>query len=111
MKVVDNGTEYTVVFPNGTSVNPGYRLTKTPSYPGIADDYRRTYRRLMDLKPDIWLMPHNEAYGFDSKLERSMKVGGSAWVDPEGYRKWLTLQREKFEAVIEKEKNSEPKSK
>jgi metallo-beta-lactamase class B len=26
-----------------TSVNPLYRLAVRPSYPGIADDYRRTF--------------------------------------------------------------------
>src|SRR6185295_9178172 len=55
-------TKYNVVFPNGTSVNPGYRLIKQPSYPRIADDYRRTMRVLEALKPDVWLHPHNEAY-------------------------------------------------
>jgi metallo-beta-lactamase class B len=45
MKVVDHGNTYTVVFPDGTSVNPGYRVARNPSYEGIADDYRRGRRR------------------------------------------------------------------
>jgi metallo-beta-lactamase class B len=49
-RVVDGGQTYTVVFPNGTSVNPGYRLVRDPSYPGIADDYRRTLHVLGGLR-------------------------------------------------------------
>jgi hypothetical protein len=31
--VTDRGKRYNVVFPDGTSVNPGYRLVNDPSYP------------------------------------------------------------------------------
>lgn len=54
-KIVSNGMTYTVIFPDGTSVNPGYRINRNPSYQGIADNFRRTFRTLESLKPDIWL--------------------------------------------------------
>lgn len=47
------GETYVVAFPDGAGVNPGYRLVKSPSYPGIADDYRNTHHKLEMLKPDI----------------------------------------------------------
>ncbi len=102
-KVVDNGKTYTVVFADGTGVNPGYRVTSNPSYQGIKDDFSRTFRVLDSLKPDIWLTPHNEVYGIDAKLTRSAKEGAAAWVDPDGYKKWVQLQRGKFEAALAKE--------
>lgn len=111
MKVTENGKAYSVVFPNGTSVNPGYRVVKNPSYEGIGDDFRRTLRILEALQPDIWLMPHNDAYGYEAKLARSAKERGTAWVDPEGYRKWVAVQREKFDAAVEKERGEEAKPK
>jgi len=40
--VVDNGKIYTVVFPNGLGINPGYRVASDPSCPGIGSNYRRT---------------------------------------------------------------------
>jgi metallo-beta-lactamase class B len=103
MNVADHGKTYAVVFPNGTSVNPGYRLIKEPSYIGIADDFRRTFRILDALRPGIWLHPHNETYGFEAKLARSTKDRAQAWVDPDGYKKWIISQREKFEATVDKE--------
>lgn len=69
--VVDGGKVYTVVFPNGTSVNPGYQLVVNPSYPGIADDYRRTLHILEMLKPDIWLGLHAEWYDPEGKRARA----------------------------------------
>lgn len=103
MQVADGGRNYTVLFPNGSGVNPGYRLVKNPSYPGIADDFRRTLRILESLKPDIWAYAHNETFDYDAKLARSTKEGARAWVDPEGYRKWIVSQRAKFEDAVQKE--------
>jgi metallo-beta-lactamase class B len=101
--VSHNGENYSVVFPDGTSVNPGYRLSVKPSYEGIGDDFRRTFRVLGSLKPDIWLTAHNDACGLDMKRTRAAKDGIKAWIDPEGYRKWVAAQREAFETVAGKE--------
>jgi metallo-beta-lactamase class B len=103
MKVVDEGKPYIVVFPNGTSINPGYRLVKDPSYPGIADDYRTTFRVLESLDPDIWLDAHTDVFDFEGKRERAKRDGVAAWVDPDGYRKWLAGVREKFETAVRTE--------
>jgi metallo-beta-lactamase class B len=103
MNVVDGGKAYAVAFPNGASVNPGYRLVRDPSYPGIADDYRRTLHVFETLKPDVWLMPHNEAYGFEAKRARADREGARAWVDPDGYREWAAAQRDRVEAATKRE--------
>ena len=108
--VTDGGRQYTVVFPDGTSVNPGYRLLKKPSYHGIADDYRRTFSTLAALEPDIWLTPHTEPFDFHAKRARVAVEGINAWVDPDGYRTWVDLQRQKFEAAVAKERVPKVKS-
>jgi metallo-beta-lactamase class B len=108
MNVTEGGKTYAVAFPNGASVNPGYRLVRDPSYPGIADDYRRTLDVFDRLKPDVWLMPHNEAYDFERKRARAAKDGVAAWVDPDGYRKWAASQRARFDAVIKQETGVAP---
>jgi metallo-beta-lactamase class B len=106
--VVDNGRIYSVVFPDGSGANPGYRLMASPSYAGIDKDFRDTFHVLESLKPDIWLALHNETYGFKEKSARSVKEGAEAWVDPEGYRKFVVDQRAKFEATINKELGEPP---
>jgi metallo-beta-lactamase class B len=102
-RIVDNGTSYTVVFPTSTGINPGTRFIDQPSYPGIAEDYRRTLQVLEGLAPDIWLFPHNEAYGFAAKRARVATEGVQAWVDPSGYREWVAAQRSRFESEIASE--------
>jgi len=103
MNATEGERSFTVVFADGTSVNPGYRLVKRPSYPGIADDYRNTFHTLAALTPDIWLTPHTEPFAFDAKRARAASDGVNAWVDPEGYRNWVDAQRKKFEAAVKKE--------
>jgi metallo-beta-lactamase class B len=101
--VVDSGKKYVVVFPDGTSINPGYRLLKDPSYPSIENNYRNTLHTLEMLKPDIWLSCHTEFFDFEKKRKSSMTKGVKAWVDPEGYRLRISGERAKFEAEINTE--------
>lgn len=108
-KLVADGKTYTVVFPDGTSVNPGYRVAKDPSYKGIGDDLRGTYRTLEGLKPDIWLLCHTENFKYEAKLAKAAKEGGAAWVDPDGYTKYVAAAKAKFEAAVEKETGTTPK--
>jgi metallo-beta-lactamase class B len=103
LNVVDNGKSYTVVFPNGTSINPGYHVVKDPSYAGIEKDLRRTLYTLETLKPDVWLYAHTDAYNYEGKLARAKTEGAQAWVDPQGYRRWLAAQRTKLESTIDTE--------
>jgi metallo-beta-lactamase class B len=100
MYVTQDGVDYFVVFPDGTSVNPGYRLVKDPSYPGIADDYRRTFDVLEKLEPDIWLHSHTSFFDFAGKRGRVGDKGVQAWVDPQGYRKFVAEKRKTFEEQV-----------
>jgi metallo-beta-lactamase class B len=108
--VVDNGKVYTVVFPNGLSINPGYRVARNESYFGIGNNFRRTLHVLETLKPDIWLSPHTETHDQDGKASRAKTEGIKAWVDPDGYRLWLVAQRENFEATVNEELGTKVKS-
>lgn len=101
--VTDGGKVYTVVWPDGLSVNPGYRVAHNPSYPGIGDDYRRTAARLELLKPDIWLVSHTDRFGLDAKRARAATEGAAAFVDPEGYRQYIAAQRAAFEEEVTRE--------
>lgn len=101
--IVDGGKTFVVAFPDGAGFNPGYRLAKNPSYPGIADDYRRTHHVLEMLKPDIWLAQHNEYYDLEGKRQRAQTEGVNAWIDPEGYRRWVASKKRVFEDQVDKE--------
>jgi metallo-beta-lactamase class B len=101
--LVVDGKPYVVVFPDGAGFNPGYRLAKNPSYPGINDDYRNTHHVLEMLKPDIWLAQHNEYYDLESKRQRAQTEGVKAWIDPEGYRRFIAGKKRAFEDEVDEE--------
>jgi metallo-beta-lactamase class B len=101
--LVVDGKAYVVVFPDGAGFNPGYRVAKNPSYSGITDDYRRTHHMLEMLKPDIWLAQHNEYYDLEGKRARARTEGVTAWIDPEGYRRFIAQKKREFEDQVDKE--------
>ena len=103
MSVTDKGKTYAVVFPGSTTVNPGTRLVKNPSYPGIADDFRRTFDRLASLKPDIFLAAHASFFDLEGKRARMKTEGAAAFVDRDGYRRLHAQKREAFEAAVKAE--------
>lgn len=107
-KVADGGKSYAVVWPDGMSVNPGYRVTTHPSYPGIGNDYRRTLARLQGLKPDIWLVSHTERFDLEAKRARAAKTGAEAFVDPDGYVTYLAAQGKAFEDEVARELAAPP---
>ncbi|MCM3878550.1 MAG: subclass B3 metallo-beta-lactamase [Vicinamibacterales bacterium] len=101
--VIVDGKPYVVAFPDGAGFNPGYRLVRNPIYPGIAEDYRRTHHLLEMLKPDIWLAQHNEYYDLEGKRERAKTEGLKAWIDPEGYRRFIAEKKRAFEDQVDLE--------
>jgi metallo-beta-lactamase class B len=105
--VKDRTREYRVVFAASTSVNPGTRLVKNPSYPGILADFRKALAVLDSLKPDIFVSAH--AGFFDLKKKRQRMTAddpGAAFVDPEGYRTLIASRKRTFEETVAREKRS-----
>jgi metallo-beta-lactamase class B len=101
--ILVDGKAYVVVFPDGAGFNPGYRLAKDPIYPGIESDFRRTHHFLEMLKPDIWLAQHNEYYDLEGKRKRAATEGIKAWIDPEGYRRFIAGKKRAFEDEVDEE--------
>ncbi len=98
--VEDGGHTYAVEIVGSTSVNPGTRFVKDPSYPGIADDYRHAFVVLESLQPDIFLAPHTSFFGFEAKRAHTAALGAQAFVDPAGYRTRIAASKAAFNALI-----------
>jgi metallo-beta-lactamase class B len=93
MRASDGGKSYDVVVVGSPNVNPGYKLVNNEKYPGIAGDYERMFRVLKALSCDVFLGAHGAYYDMDEKLKRG---GGSAFVDPEGYKKFVMDKEAEF---------------
>jgi glyoxylase-like metal-dependent hydrolase (beta-lactamase superfamily II) len=99
----DGHKTYSVVFPDGAGFNPGYRVANPEEYPGINRDYRYTLHLLESLKPDIWGGHHTEYFDLEDKRKRAAVEGVKAWIDPEGYRRFVAGKRRAFEDQVDLE--------
>jgi metallo-beta-lactamase class B len=90
MQVAEDGRRYDVVFVCSTSVLPGYRLLDHPTYPGIAEDYERTFATLAALPCNVFLGSHASFYGGAEKTRRLREhAKPNPFIDPQGYRTYL----------------------
>jgi metallo-beta-lactamase class B len=99
---------FNVVIVGSWNVNPGWRLVDRPeqpaSYPGIADDYRRTFATLKRLPCDIFLGAHGGYFGMLAKLDR-IKGGETykVWIDPQGYQAAVAERERAFETELKRQ--------
>ena len=105
MEVNEGGKIHNVVFAASTSVNPGTRLSKDPSYPGILEDYRKTFDILTSLKPDVFVSGHASFFGLEKKRARiDPKAPAAAFVDPRGFTALISQKKADFEKYLAAEK-------
>jgi metallo-beta-lactamase class B len=100
MTAREDGQEYRVAFAGSTFVNPGTRLVKNPSYPGIEADYRRSFALHESLPVDMYLAAHAQAFDYHAKRERAKTDGPRAFVDRDALRQAAAASRTAFEKLV-----------
>jgi metallo-beta-lactamase class B len=105
MEVMEGGKNYNAVFVGSPNVNDGYNLVTSPSYPGIASDYEKTFRVLRSLKCDIFLGAHGDYYDMESKY-RHIGKGTNPFIDPAGYKNYVYDQERAFLAELQRQKSN-----
>lgn len=108
MRTMDQGKPVNVVIIGSWNVNKEFRLVDKPSqpasYPGIADDYRKTFRLLKALPCDVFLGAHGAYFDMLAKLDRAKAgAGQKVWIDPEGYQATLAERQRTFEAELQRQ--------
>lgn len=99
----DHGRMYRVVDVCSTTVLPGYRLVTHPTYPGIAQDYARTFQRLKQLHCDVFLGAHGSFFSLQEKIRR-LGQNPNPFIDPEGYQRYVSRGQAAFEERLSSEK-------
>jgi len=95
--VKDGAKSYRVVFAGSTSINPGTRLVKDPSYPGINEDFAHAFEVLESLTPDVFLAAHTGFFGLDEKRDRLEKgAAENPFVDPAAYRAHIAAKKRAY---------------
>ncbi len=87
-----------VVIVGSPNVNPGYKLVGSTTYPRIADDYRQGFQVLKSLRCDVFLGAHGGYFGMKGKYERWKAGDHDAYIDPEGYKRYIADREQTFEA-------------
>jgi metallo-beta-lactamase class B len=106
LKVKEAGKTYDVVIVGSPNVNPGYRLVNNTGYPLIAADYEKMFRVLKSLHCDIFLGAHGSYFDLETKYTRLKERGVAAFVDPEGYKKFVSDKEQAFQNELAKQKGS-----
>lgn len=100
------GTLSNIVIVGGVSFWSEYHFVVTPnhpvSYPGIAQDFQRTFATLRALPCDVFLGAHGSYFDMLKKLQRYPKEGPRIFIDPRGYEDFVAgAQRTFVKAVSE----------
>jgi len=96
LKVHEAGKTYDVVIVGSPNVNPGYNLVNNARYPEIAEDYARGFRVLKTLPCDVFLGAHGSYFGLEAKYARLNAGGVNPYIDPAGYKSYVTEREQAF---------------
>jgi len=96
-----------VVIVGGISFWSDFHFVDRPghpaSYPGIAQNFTRTFQTLHALPCDIFLGAHGGYFDLLGKLPRLPQEGPHIWIDPEGYRTAIDKAEQAFNAELAKQ--------
>lgn len=86
MQVRENGREYAVAIANMGTINEGKRLIVDPTYPGVSEDFAKTYRLQKAMHVDVWVAAHGQQYGLHEKYHPGQAYSPDTFLDPEGFK-------------------------
>ena len=79
------------------------QLVGNPTYRGIVDDYRKTFARAKEMKPDVLLAPHPEMYNMPEKRARIADGAPNPFVNPGEFNAYAATLEKAFEESVAKQ--------
>ncbi len=86
LNVRESGKTYRVVIANMGSINPGVTVSGMAKYPGITEDYARTFKAQKDMQVDVWLASHAAQFKLHEKYKPGDVFNPNRFVDPQGFK-------------------------
>jgi metallo-beta-lactamase class B len=86
LNVQEGGKTYRVVIANMGSINPGVTVSGMAKYPGITEDYARTFKAQKDMQIDVWLASHASQFKMHEKYKPGDPFNPDRFVDPQGFK-------------------------
>jgi metallo-beta-lactamase class B len=102
MDVKDGGEAHKIIFFCSATVALN-QLVKTPTYLGIVEDYRSTFKRAALLDGDVFLAPHPETYGMETKRAALAEGKPNPFVKPGEFHAYVATLQSAFEDALAKE--------
>ncbi len=101
MQVRREGMVHDVVFLGSPTVPAEYRLVGNRRYPDVIDDYLRQFEVLKSLPCDVFLGAHGSYFNFAEKRKRLAAGDRNAFIDPDGYRRFVAASEKRFIQIAE----------
>jgi metallo-beta-lactamase class B len=102
------GTSRNIVIVGGTGFWSEYHFIATPTHPasytGIVQDFQHTFAVLRALPCDVFLGAHGGYFEMLMKLEHYPQDGPSVFIDPAGYKKFVSDAQRTFEQALTKQR-------
>jgi metallo-beta-lactamase class B len=105
MKVNDGSKPRNVVIVGSPNMNPGYKLVGNTVYPGITEDYEKTFRVLKSLSCDYFLGAHGSYFDMEAKYPKFKAGDSTAFIDPAGYKSYVEEREQTFRRELKKQKS------
>lgn len=106
MTVFEQEQPYDVLFFCSATV-AGNRLVNPPQYPNIVDDYRHTFVKTKDWRPDVFLANHSFFFNLKEKRQQQLAGNKLAFVDKELFPTLILTLEKAFEEALEKQKKTD----
>lgn len=104
MKVKDNGKTRDVVIVGSPNVNPGYKLVGNSVYPGLAEDFEKTFKVLKSLPCDYFLGAHGSYFDLETKYAQLKAGVSTVFINPEGYKNYVADREGAFRRELAKQR-------
>jgi metallo-beta-lactamase class B len=104
LDVQDGGKTYRVVIANMASINPGVTVSGMPKYPGIGEDYARTFKAQKDMPIDVWLASHASQFHLHDKYKPGDSYNPDRFVDPQGFKAAVEELEKTYRAQLARER-------
>jgi metallo-beta-lactamase class B len=89
-EIRENGKTYRIGIVNMGSINPGVTVTGMATYPGIMQDYARTFAAQRAMKIDVFLSSHASQFSMHDKYKPGDPYNPDRFVDPKGFLEAVT---------------------
>jgi metallo-beta-lactamase class B len=106
IQVRDGVRTLSAVIVGSPNVNPGYILVGNKNYPGIADDYVKTFVTLKSLPCDLFLGAHGAYFGMNAKYDRMKAGAANPFIDPDGYKAYIAEREATFRKEWDRQKQN-----